>query len=1092
MKRSWKVLQSFAILRSIRSSKSPQKVHKILKNTRKCTKGTQGPRSPQVLSWSSKYPQKVKKMHKRSPTSSGLRSSNDPQITQKVLKLLEVLRGLQKVFKTTSKSSKSYQRPQNPVIVKSSSNGHQMVLTKSSRVPKNSPKKGPQEFLKRSWKVLQSFAIIRSSVLQKVLKRFTKSSKIQENAQKVPKVLAVLRFSADPQDVLNFLKRSSKPSKSTEVHKRYSRRPQIPQKFNNVLKILWSSKVPQMVIKWSSGLGSSNDPQITQKVLKILEILKGPQKILKSSSKSSKIYQRPQNPVIVKSSSNGHQMVLTKSSRVPKNSPKKGPQEFLKRSWKVLQSFAILRSSVLQSSKVHKILKNSRKSRPSQPSGSQLILKISSKGQENAQKVPNVLRTQVLKWSSNYSKGPQNPRSPQRSCKRYSKRPQSPQKFINVLKILWSSKVPQMVIKWSSQSPQSSSKQSEKRSTRIHQKVLKSSSIFCDPQVLRSSKSPQKVHKILKKSRKCTKGTQGPRSPQVLNWSSNVLNFLKRSSKPSKSTEVHKRYSRRPQIPQKFINVLKILWSSKVPQMVIKWSSGLGSSNVLKTQKVPKSSKSWKVLKRSSNVLKNLSTSLKPSSGSQRKSWKVLKSSKASSPRSTRSHQKFLKVLQWSESIRSSFFKKSSKGPQNPQKFKKMHKRYPRSSQSSGSHVILKMSSISSKGPQSPRSPQRSAKGIQNGLKFLKKLSTSSKSCGRQKFLKWSSNGPHKFLKSSKKQSEKRSTRIHEKVLKSSSIFCDPQVHRSSKSPQKVHKILKKARKCTKGTQGPRSPQASTDPQNILKRSRKCTKGPQRPQDSGPQMILKLLKRSSNSSKSSEVCKRYSKRPQSPQKVINVLKILWSSKVPQMVIKWSSQSPQEFLKTVRKKVHKNSWKGPEKFFNLLRSSGHQFFKKSSKGSQNPQKFKKMHKRYPRSSQSSGSQLILKMSSISSKGHQSPRSPQRFTKGIQDDLKFLKNLTTSSKSCDRQKFLEWSSNGPQDWVPQMILKLLKRFSKSSKSWKVLKRYSNCPQSPQKFINVLKILWSSKVPQMVIKWSSQSPQEFLKTVRKKVHKNSWKGP
>ena len=314
-------------------------------------------------------------MHKRSPTSSGLRSSNDPQITQKVLKLLEVLRGLQKVFKTTSKSSKSYQRPQNPVIVKSSSNGHQMVLTKSSRVPKNIPKKGPQEVLKRSWKVLQK--ILRSSVLQKVLKRFTKSSKIQENAQKVPKVLAVLRFSADPQDVLNFLKRSSKPSKSTEVHKRYSRRPQIPQTFNNVLKILWSSKVPRMVIKWSSGLGSSNDPQITQKVLKILEILKGPQKILKSSSKSSKIYQRPQNPVVAKSSSNGHQMVLTKSSKVPKNSPKKGPQEFMKRSWKVLQSFAILRSTDQGSKLIHKRSRKCTKGtqRP-QDWGPQMILKL--------------------------------------------------------------------------------------------------------------------------------------------------------------------------------------------------------------------------------------------------------------------------------------------------------------------------------------------------------------------------------------------------------------------------------------------------------------------------------------------------------------------------------------------------------------------------------------------------------------------------------------------------------------------------------------------------------------------------------------------
>ena len=142
-----------------------------------------------------------------------------------------------------------------------------------------------------------------------------------------------LRFSTDPQNVLNFLKRSSKPSKSTEVQKRYSRRPQIPQKVINVLKVPWSAKVPQMVIKWSS-----QSPQNFQKT------------VLKRLAKSSKTQENAQ--------------------KIPK-------------------VLAVLRP--------------------------QLMLKISSKGQENAQKVPNVLRTQALKWSSNYSKVPQTPRILQRS-----------------------------------------------------------------------------------------------------------------------------------------------------------------------------------------------------------------------------------------------------------------------------------------------------------------------------------------------------------------------------------------------------------------------------------------------------------------------------------------------------------------------------------------------------------------------------------------------------------------------------------------------------------------------------------------------------
>ena len=173
-------------------------------------------------------------------------SSKCPQIPPKVIKALEVLRGPQKVFKATSKSSKVYQRPQSPQyvikfakilnILKSPWNPQRpQVLNRSRR--------SHQKFQKN----LQCFEILRSTGLQKVLKRSTKSSKSQENSQKVTKVL----------------------------------RPQV---------LNWSSKCPQF----------------PQKGLKALEVLIGPQKVFKATSKSSKSYQRPQNPVVVKSSSNVH------------------------------------------------------------------------------------------------------------------------------------------------------------------------------------------------------------------------------------------------------------------------------------------------------------------------------------------------------------------------------------------------------------------------------------------------------------------------------------------------------------------------------------------------------------------------------------------------------------------------------------------------------------------------------------------------------------------------------------------------------------------------------------------------------------------
>ena len=237
-----------------------------------------------------------------------------------------------------------------------------------------------------------------------------------------------------------------------------------------------------------------------------------------------------------------------------------GLQEVIKSSWKILQ-----RSESIRSSDLPKFLKGSRKS---------------SKSQENAQKVPKVLRPQVLNWSSKCPQIPQKVikalevlRGPQKVFKATS----IPQNVINVLKILWSLYVPQMFIKWSSKSPQNFLKTVLKWPTRSHQKFQKGSSMFWEHQVLRSLKSPQKVHKVLKKSRKCTIDTQGP--------------------------------------------------------------------------------------------------------------------------------------------------------------------------QTSGSQLVLKISSISSKGPQIPRSPHRSTKGIPVDIKVPKKLSTSSKSCGRQKFLKCSLNDPQKVLK---------------------------------------------------------------------------------------------------------------------------------------------------------------------------------------------------------------------------------------------------------------------------------------------------------------------------------------------------------
>ena len=333
--------------------------------------------------------------------------------------------------------------------------------------------------------------------------------------------------------------------------------------------------------------------------------------------------------------------------------------------------------------------------------------------------------------------------------------------------------------------------------------------------------------------------------------------------------------------------------------------------------------------------------------------------------RSLKSPQKVHKVLKKS--------RKCTKGTQGPQ--------------TSGSQLILKMSSNSSKGYQSPRSPHRSTKRIQGDFKVLKNLSTSSKSSvGNQvrkilNVLKSHCNPQrHQVLNSF--------TRSHQKFLKDSSTFWENQVLRSSKIPQRVQKVLKKSRKCTKGTQGPQT----SGSQLILKMSSNSSKGHQSPRS--PQRSTKGIQGDLNSSK------RY-QRPQNPVVVKS------SSNGHQM----SSQSPQMFLKTVLKcstRSHQKFLKGSSTFWEhqVLRSSKipqrvQKVLKKSrkcTKGTQGPQ--------------TSGSQLILKMSSNSSKGHQSPRSPQRSTKGIPVDIKVPKKLSTSSKSCGRQKFLKCSLNDPQ--------------------------------------------------------------------------------
>ena len=713
-----------------------------------------------------------------------------------------------------------------------------------------------------------------------------------------------LRFSTDPQNVLKFLKRSSKPSKSSsEVHVKGIRqsRSNDPQSPQNFLKTVINQKFRQR----SCPTGLSKSPQKVHKVLKSQENAQKVPKVL-----------RPQ--------------VLNWSSKCPQKFPKNSPQ-MLSTSTRSHQKFLKVFFNVLRASGPQVFKKSSKG--PTK----------SSKSQENAQKVPKVLRPQVLNWSSKWppQKGIKALKSPHRPTKRI-------QGDFKVLKNL-----------------STSSKSSEGNQVRKIPNVLKS---HCNPQSIRSSIASQEVIKsswkwffnVLRASgpQVFKKSSKGPATssksqenaqkvPKVLR-PQNLLKFLKRSSKPSKSSEVHKRYSSRHQRPQEVINVVKILWASKVPQMFIKWSSK-SPQNFLKT------------------VLK----------------W------------STRSHQKFQKgsSMFWEHQVL-----RSLRSPKKVHKVLKKSRKCTNGTQglqTSGSQLILKMSSNSSKGYQSPRSPHRSTKRIQGDFKVLKYLSTSPKSSvgnqvrkilnvlksyckpksirssiGSQAVIKRSwkilqrsesirSSGLPKFLKGSRKSSKSQ-----ENAQKVPKVLRPQVLNWSSKCPQIPQKVIKALeffnvlRKS-----GPQVFQNSSkdpeSPQKVKKMHKRYPRSSDLRFSTDPQNVLKFLKRSSKPSKSSEV----HKRPQNPVVVKR------SSNGHQMVLTESSK----VLKNSPQMFHKESSKVPERFFNVLRSSCLQVFKQSSKGPQSPQKVKKMHKRYPRS------------------------SDLRFSTDPQNVLKFLKRLSKPSKS-----------------------------------------------------------------------------------------------
>ena len=348
------------------------------------------------------------------------------------------------------------------------------------------------------------------------------------------------------------------------------------------------------------------------------------------------------------------------------------------------------------------------------------------------------------------------------------------------------------------------------------------------------------------------------------------------------------------------------------------------------------------------------------------------------------------------------------------------------------------MASNFSKGYQSPRSPHRSTKRIQGDFKVLKNLSTSSKSSvGNQvrkilNVLKSHCNPQrHQVLNSF--------TRSHQKFLKGSSTFWENQVLRSSKIPQRFQKVLKKSRKCTKGTQGT----LTSGSQQILKMTSNSSKGYQSPRSphrsrKGIQGDFKVLKNLSTSSKSSV--------GNQVRKILNVLKSHWNPQRHQALNRFT-RSHQKFLKdssTFWENQVLRSSKIPQRVQKVFKKS-----RKCTKGTQGPQ--------------TSGSQLILKMSSNSSKCYQSPRSPHRSRKGIQGDFKVLKNLSTSSKSSVGNQVRKILNVLKSHWNPQRH-QALNRFTRSHQ--KFLKDSSTFWEN--------QVLRSYKIPQRV--------QKVLKKSRK----------
>ena len=338
---------------------------------------------------------------------------------------------------------------------------------------------------------------------------------------------------------------------------------------------------------------------------------------------------------------------------------------------------------------------------------------------------------------------------------------------------------------------------------------------------------------------------------------------------------------------------------------------------------------------------------------------------------STRSHQKFQKgsSMFWEHQ-----FLRSLKSPQKVHKVLKKSRKCTKGTQgpqTSGSQLILKMSSNSSKGYQSPRSPHRSTKGIQGDFKVLKNLSTSSKSSvGNQvrKIL----NVLKSHWNPQRHQVLNRFTRSHQTFLKDSSTFWENQVLRSSKIPQRVEKVLTKSRKCTQGIQGPQT----SSSQLILKMSSNSSKGHQSPRS--PQRSTKGIQGDLNSSK------RY-QRPQNPVVVIS------SSNGHQMVLTESSNVPKNSPQMFHKKS-KCSWKVLQCFEILVSTGLQKVLKRSTKSSKSKENAQKVPK-------------VLRPQVLN-------WSPQRSTKGIPVDIKVPKKLSTSSKSCGRQKFLKCSLNDPQ--------------------------------------------------------------------------------